>query len=458
MVFSDLLFIFRFLPFALIVYFLAPRFLKNGVLLMVSLIFYGWGEPKYILIMFVSIIVDYLASSGIEKHRNKKSWMRFFLSLSIISNLGMLTAFKYSNFFIDQINSLFGTEIASTALALPLGISFYTFQTMSYTLDVYFGRVKAERNFIDFGAYVCLFPQLIAGPIVKYVDIQKALKSRKPNAEQIDAGIRFFILGLSSKVLIANNVGMLWQDVQSIGFENISMPLAWLGILAFAFQIYFDFNGYSLMAIGLGKILGFEFPRNFDDPYAARSITEFWRRWHMTLGEWFRMYVYIPLGGNRKGIWRQILNLLIVWFLTGFWHGASWNFILWGMYFAFICIIEKVVLLKYLKKYVFMSHFYTIFLVLISWVIFALPNFSDIHLFYSRLFSLEMQRDYVYALRNYGVTFMLATLFSTPFVKKIYTPIKKNPMLLTVVLITLFLVNTSYLVDSGFNPFLYFRF
>ena len=458
MVFSDLLFIFRFLPLALIVYFLAPRFLKNGVLLIVSLIFYGWGEPKYILIMFVSIIVDYLASTGIEKHRNNKHWMRFFLSLSIISNLGILTAFKYSNFFIDQINSLFGTEIASTALALPLGISFYTFQTMSYTLDVYFGRVKAERNFIDFGAYVCLFPQLIAGPIVKYVDIQKALKSRKPNVEQIDVGIRFFILGLSSKVLIANNVGMLWQDVQHIGFENISMPLAWLGILAFAFQIYFDFNGYSLMAIGLGKILGFEFPRNFDDPYAARSITEFWRRWHMTLGEWFRTYVYIPLGGNRKGIWRQILNLLIVWFLTGFWHGASWSFILWGLYFAVICIIEKVVLLKYLKKYVFLSHFYTIGLVLISWVIFALPNFSDIYLYYSRLFSLEIRSDYIYALRNYGATFMLAALFSTPFVKKLYARIENNPMLLTVVLIILFLMNTSYLVDSGFNPFLYFRF
>lgn len=458
MVFSDLLFMFRFLPLVLIVYFLAPRFLKNGVLLIVSLIFYGWGEPKYILIMFISIFVDYLAASKIEKHRDKKFWMRFYLSLSIVSNLGLLMTFKYANFFIEQVNNLLGLEIASMALTLPLGISFYTFQTMSYTLDVYSGRVKAERNLIDFGAYVCLFPQLIAGPIVKYVDIQKALKSRQMSARQIDSGIQYFILGLSSKVLIANNIGMLWQDVQTIGFNNISMPLAWLGILAFAFQIYFDFNGYSLMAIGLGKILGFEFPRNFNDPYVARSITEFWRRWHMTLGDWFRTYVYIPLGGNRKGIWRQIFNLFIVWFLTGFWHGASWSFIIWGMYFAIICIIEKVVLLKYLKKHVFMSHFYTIFLVLISWVIFALPNFSDINLYYNRLFSLEIQSDYGYALRNYGVTFMLAALFSTPFVKKLYIPIVKNPLLLTMVLIILFLVNTSYLVDSGFNPFLYFRF
>ena len=299
MVFSSILFIFRFLPIALGIYYLTPKKYKNFSLLILSLIFYSWGEAKYFLIMISSIVVDYFVSRGIERYRERKNIKISLLCISVCFNLGMLFFFKYFNFFIDNINSILGLALNHVKITLPLGISFYTFQTMSYTIDVFRGKVKAEKNIISFGAFVCLFPQLIAGPIVKYTDINKELEDRKMDINQIEEGIELFILGLGRKVLIANNIGMLWTEIEGIGFSNISSVLAWLGVLAFAFQIYFDFSGYSLMAIGLGKMLGFNFPQNFNNPYISRSITEFWRRWHMTLGSWFREYVYIPLGGNR---------------------------------------------------------------------------------------------------------------------------------------------------------------
>lgn len=458
MVFSSLMFLFRFMPLALLAYYIAPRFMKNGVLLLVSLIFYAWGEPKYVLIMFLSIAVDYIASNGMARYRESKFKKNAFMALSVATNMGLLLTFKYTNFFIENINWIGGFSLSPVALTLPLGISFYTFQTMSYSIDVYRGKVAPEKNLIDFGAYVCLFPQLIAGPIVKYVDVQRELKQRRMNLDQMTEGVRYFIMGLSSKVLIANPMGQLWNDVTVLGVDQVSTPLAWIGIIGFAFQIYFDFSGYSLMAIGLGKMLGFEFPKNFDFPYMSKSITEFWRRWHMTLGSWFREYVYIPLGGNRKGVRRQMLNLFIVWFLTGFWHGASWNFIFWGLYFALFLVVEKVFLLKRLERYRGLSHVYAMFVVLIGWVIFANEDLGTLGAHLKSLFTLNGGDDYKYALSQYGTTLVLAVFFSTPIIKKIYQRFENRPILVGTGLMALFALCVAYLVDASFNPFLYFRF
>ncbi len=458
MVFSSLMFLFRFMPLALLAYYIAPRFMKNGVLLLVSLIFYAWGEPKYVLIMFLSIAVDYIASNGMARYRESKFKKNAFMALSVATNMGLLLTFKYTNFFIENINWIGGFSLSPVALTLPLGISFYTFQTMSYSIDVYRGKVAPEKNLIDFGAYVCLFPQLIAGPIVKYVDVQRELKQRHMNLDQMTEGVRYFIMGLSSKVLIANPMGQLWNDVTVLGVDQVSTPLAWIGIIGFAFQIYFDFSGYSLMAIGLGKMLGFEFPKNFDFPYMSKSITEFWRRWHMTLGSWFREYVYIPLGGNRKGVRRQMLNLFIVWFLTGFWHGASWNFIFWGLYFALFLVVEKVFLLKRLERYRGLSHVYAMFVVLIGWVIFANEDLGALGAHLKSLFTLNGGDDYKYALSQYGTTLVLAVFFSTPIIKKIYQRFENRPILVGTGLMALFALCVAYLVDASFNPFLYFRF
>lgn len=458
MVFSSLMFLFRFMPLALLAYYIAPRFMKNGVLLLVSLIFYAWGEPKYVLIMFLSIAVDYIASNGMARYRESKFKKNAFMALSVATNMGLLLTFKYTNFFIENINWIGGFSLSPVALTLPLGISFYTFQTMSYSIDVYRGKVAPEKNLIDFGAYVCLFPQLIAGPIVKYVDVQRELKQRRMNLDQMTEGVRYFIMGLSSKVLIANPMGQLWNDVTVLGVDQVSTPLAWIGIIGFAFQIYFDFSGYSLMAIGLGKMLGFEFPKNFDFPYMSKSITEFWRRWHMTLGSWFREYVYIPLGGNRKGVRRQMLNLFIVWFLTGFWHGASWNFIFWGLYFALFLVVEKVFLLKRLERYRGVSHVYAMFVVLIGWVIFANEDLGALGAHLKSLFTLNGGDDYKYALSQYGTTLVLAVFFSTPIIKKVYQRFENRPILVGTGLMALFALCVAYLVDASFNPFLYFRF
>lgn len=458
MVFSSILFIFRFLPIAMGIYFLTPKKLKNLSLLILSLIFYSWGEPRYFLLMIASIFVDYFISINIEKNNKNKKIKILLLAISIIFNVGILFFFKYINFFIENINSIFNMSLNNVKITLPLGISFYTFQTMSYTIDVFLGKVKAEKNIINFGAFVCLFPQLIAGPIVKYIDISKELKNRDINLDEIQEGIRLFILGLGSKVLIANNIGSLWNEVETMGFNNISTILAWMGIIAFSLQIYFDFNGYSLMAIGLGKILGFNFPNNFNYPYESRSITEFWRRWHITLGQWFKQYVYIPLGGNRLGRARTYFNLFIVWFLTGLWHGASYNFILWGLYFFILICIEKNGLLNLLNKHKLISHIYTIFFILVGWVLFAVIDLNQIINFFKKMFIFNAGNEWIYYLRNYIITYNIAIIFSTSFLKKIYNKFVKSNIVDTIILITIFLLSIAYLVDSSYNPFLYFRF
>lgn len=457
MVFSSLVFLFRFLPLALIAYYLTPRFMKNGVLFIISMIFYAWGEPRYMLIMLFSIVVDFTVSNLLE--RRDKVWQRrLILSVSLLANLGLLMTFKYLDFFIANLNLIPHLHLDYFSLTLPLGISFYTFQTMSYTLDVYRGKVAAEKNIINFACYVSLFPQLIAGPIVKYVDIKKELIQRKMDLGQISTGIRYFIMGMASKVLLANTLGLLWEDLALLGIDNISSPAAWLGLLAYGFQIYFDFSGYSLMAIGLGHMLGFHFPQNFNFPYMATSITDFWRRWHMTLGAWFREYVYIPLGGNRKGRRRQYVNILLVWFLTGFWHGANYNFIFWGLYFAGFLILEKRWWLGWLDKHPRLSHVYALLVVFLGWLIFAVPDLGQMGLYFTKLFSFDLGTDAVYILKNYGITFLLAGLFSTPWIKTLYQKHAQRTGLVALFLLFLFLLSTAYLVDSSFNPFLYFRF
>jgi len=458
MVFSSLLFLFRFLPAAFLLYYITPRRYKNLALVILSLIFYGWGEPRYILIMFASIACDYFAGLIIEAHRDNPRIMKAGLLMSVFFNLGMLGFFKYTNFFISNINAVTGLSIEFLSITLPLGISFYTFQTMSYTIDVYRGKVKAQKNVIDFSAFVVLFPQLIAGPIVRYTDIERELGERRVDMSQITDGARIFTFGLAKKVLIANNIGMLWDDVQNIGFSNISSPLAWLGILGFAFQIYFDFSGYSSMAIGLGKMLGFDFPQNFDYPYISTSMTEFWRRWHMTLGSWFREYLYIPLGGNRCSKKRNIFNLFVVWAATGFWHGASWNFVLWGLFFFVLLVIERQGLKQWLETHKPLARVYMLILLLLSWSLFAITDFSQLGVFYAKLFSFTAGADWLYYLRNYGVTIIVAAVCSTPLLEKLYSKVKGIPAVEAVTVLSLLCMSVAYLVDSTYNPFLYFRF
>jgi len=463
MVFSSILFLFRFLPAAMLLYFLVPRKLKNLVIFLISLFFYSWGEPKYFPIMIASIFCDYLCSWGIEKNRDNKKFCRLMLIISMIFNLGMLGFFKYTGFFLENINGLLGTSLAAPNVTLPIGISFYTFQTMSYTIDVYRGNVKAERNIIDFAAFVTLFPQLIAGPIVRYSDISRELKERKVDMDQISDGVATFILGLGKKVLIANNIGALWTELsESVGFAALSTPLAWLGVAAFTLQIYFDFSGYSLMAIGLGRIMGFEFPQNFDFPYISKSFTEFWRRWHMTLGSWFREYLYFPLGGSRCSMPRMYFNLFVVWFCTGFWHGASWNFVLWGLFFLVFLIIEKTFLLPHLNKSKVLSHVYVLFFLLISWAIFAVTDFSQLGILLQRMFGIGVSAasagDWIYYLRNYAVTFIVGILFSTPLPWKCWCKLRKYQAVNLIVLGGILVVSVAYLVDATYNPFLYFRF
>lgn len=462
MVFSSILFLFRFMPAAFAIYYLVPRRFKNFTLLVLSLIFYSWGEAKYFPIMIASTVVDYTASGLIESHRDNKLICRLGLIYSMVFNLGMLGFFKYTNFFVGNLNALFGLSLPTISFVLPLGISFYTFQTMSYTIDVYLGKVKAERNIIDFGAFVVLFPQLIAGPIVRYTDINRELKERQINLPQIQDGIKLFILGLGSKVLIANNVGALWTEIEAIGagegFLSISTPLAWMAVFAYSLQIYFDFSGYSLMAIGLGKMLGFEFPKNFDFPYISRSFTEFWRRWHMTLGSWFREYLYIPLGGNRVSRPRLYFNLFVVWAATGFWHGASWNFIFWGLFFFVFLVIERMGFKQVLERHSAFSHVYVIFFLLLSWALFAVTDLGMLGDLFTRMFVPVGGVDWIYYLRNYIVVFILGTVLSTPALKGLYLRLEKNNVFCLVFFGAIFLASTAYLVDATYNPFLYFRF
>ena len=458
MIFSSILFIFRFLPIALILYYITPQKYKNLILTLLSLVFYSWGEGKYFLIMIASIIIDYTAGRLIYRYKNEIKKKTIVLCISLVFNLGLLFFFKYFNFFIDNINNIFNLAIKGVKITLPLGISFYTFQTMSYSIDVYRGKIVPEKNIINFAAFVTLFPQLIAGPIVKYTDINKEISRRVITKDNVEVGIEKFILGLGRKVLIANNIGMLWTEVEGIGFENISTPLAWLGIISFGLQIYFDFSGYSLMAIGLGKMLGFNFPENFNYPYISRSISEFWRRWHITLCSWFKEYVYIPLGGNRKGKVRVTFNLFIVWALTGLWHGASYNFLLWGLFFFLLISIEKLGLINFLNKHRVFSHIYTIVLLLIGWTLFAITDFNGICEYLSKLFLYSNGEEWIYYLRNYGVSLIIAIIFSLPLVSMFYKKIDNFKWIKTIILMGIFIISVAYLVDATYNPFLYFRF
>lgn len=462
MVFSSLLFIFRFLPIALAVYYLAPPRLKNLALFLISLFFYSWGEVRYFPVMAACILGNYLLALWLGRLRDKPRARRAVLVLVVVFNIGMLFFFKYTDFFITNLNALLGTSIPLLRLTLPLGISFYTFQTMSYTLDVYKGTVQPERNIIDLGAYVVMFPQLIAGPIVLYKDVAAQLKVKKGRytLAGINEGVGLFILGLGKKVLLANNIGALWEDIKLLGYGSVSTPLAWLGLVAFTLQIYFDFSGYSTMAIGLGKMLGFNFPENFNLPYVSRSITEFWRRWHMTLSGWFREYVYIPLGGNRRGLPRQIFNLFVVWTLTGFWHGANWNFLLWGFYYFVLLAVEKLFLYDKLQRGRVWPHLYALFFIVVGWGLFAVDSgMADIVAFFSRLFWPQGGVSALYFARNYGVALLVGMFCSTPWPRRFYAWVcKKSELLRILVLAAVLLVSVAYLVDSTYNPFIYFRF
>ena len=460
MIFSNIFFMFRFLSVVLLIYYIVPYKYKNGIITIASLIFYSWGEVKYFPIMIASTVVDFFSSQYIEKHRGDIKKMRRGLACSVIFNLGSLMFFKYTDFFISNINNFAGTSIPLLRIPLPLGISFYTFQTMSYTIDVYRGKVPAEKNIINFSAFVTMFPQLIAGPIVLYSDINEKLNTQEGRItlESINEGIKLFIFGLGKKVLIANNVGALWTDIETRGFASGSTPLAWLGIIASSLEIYFDFSGYSLMAIGLGKMLGFDFPQNFNLPYVSKSVTEFWRRWHMTLSGWFREYVYIPLGGNRKGLKRQILNMLVVWFLTGFWPGADWNFMLWGLYYFALLAIEKMFLLDWLKKHPVPARIYALLTIAVGWAIFYITDLGMLGRFIVKMFSFSGGISAGYYFRNYFVSILVGILCSTPLTIRFYEKYKNNNMVMIPVLTLIFLLSVAYLVDSTYNPFIYFRF
>ncbi len=470
MVFSSLVFLFVFLPLTLLLYFSVPRRLRNTILLIVSLIFYAWGEPIYIILMLFSTVTDFVHGLLVERYRNQPKKAKLVVLSSITINLGLLVFFKYSTFLLTNINLLFHTNFYIPQMSLPIGISFYTFQTMSYTIDVFRQEAKAKKNMIDLGAYVTMFPQLIAGPIVRYQTIANQLDHRVESEDLFAKGIWRFTIGLGKKVLLANNIGLLWNQIQLTEMSDLSILMAWLGLVAFGFQIYFDFSGYSDMAIGLGYLFGFELLENFNSPYISQSITEFWRRWHISLGSWFRDYVYIPLGGNRKGKKRMYLNLFIVWMLTGLWHGASWNFVLWGLYFGILIIIEKAFLLFWLSRAPrWMRHVYTIILLLIGWGLFAFEDFHQLINYLTVLFGLRnatwVNQETLYYLSQNIILFVLLTIASTPMIRLIGQKLFNSPygsvikaFIVPMICLLILIASTAYLVDSSYNPFLYFRF
>lgn len=468
MVFSSVVFLYIFLPIMLLVYFIVPKKFKNAVMIIASLIFFAWGEIRYIFIMLILAVMDYFCGKKIDKYFDNKKKKRLYLGIDVGVNLLILFFFKYADFIISNINLITGFNIPLLNIPLPIGVSFNTFQSLSYIIDVYRGTVKCEKSFYNYLTYTTLFPQIIAGPIVRYETVDEELVDKKISMNNFTKGMKRFILGLGKKVLIANNVGKLWSIIESGSYITLSPALVWLGLVAFALQIYFDFSGYSDMAIGLANIFGMNFDENFNYPYISKSITEFWRRWHITLSSWFKDYIYIPLGGNRKGLAKQIRNILIVWFLTGAWHGASWNFILWGLYFGVILILEKMFLLKFLEKIpAIFRHIYTIFLVLISWLIFAFEDLGKIGEYFKALFNFNYSYSYnsegIYYLKNYAIIIIIGIILSTPIItkllKKMETKNKLLPSLITsFIYIAIFIFSTSYLVSDSFNPFLYFRF
>lgn len=459
MVFSSLLFLYVFLPIALFLYYISPDKVKNFTLFILSLIFYAWGEPIYVGIMLFSSVFDYCNGRLLDKFKDK--WKRkAVLILSIIVNIGLLFFFKYYNFVIDNLNYLFNLNISTSTLSLPLGISFYTFQTLSYTIDVYRGEVEASKSFFDYSAYVAMFPQLVAGPIVRYIDIFNQLKKRDFSDKSVAYGIKRFVYGLAKKVLIANKLGELYKLILAKEIITLSASMAWLGIIAFTLQIYFDFSGYSDMAIGLGRMLGFDFLENFNFPYISKSITEFWRRWHMSLSLWFRNYVYIPLGGNRVKLARQIFNLFITWFLTGFWHGADFNFILWGLYYFTLLVIEKFLIAKALDKAPsLIRHIYALIFIIIGWVIFEF-KVSDIGPFLKAMFNFKnfASSETLFYLKEYGLYIIVGTALSFGACKKLIDKERKTTYLEIAFLFALLTIVTMSLISESYNPFLYFRF
>lgn len=469
MVFSSVVFLFRFLPIFLICYYVAPGRMKNLILLFGSLFFYAWGEPVYVLLMLFSTVTDYFHGRMIEKHRGSGKAKAFLVS-SILVNLLVLCFFKYADFLIQAVNALLGVSIPLLHLPLPIGISFYTFQTMSYTIDVYRGEAGMQKSLLDFGVFVTMFPQLIAGPIVKYRDVEERLHNRSVDICAINRGMKRFCVGLAKKVLLANNIGELWSEISGMNLGEISALTAWLGILAFAFQIYFDFSGYSDMAIGLGEMLGFYFPENFNYPYISASVTEFWRRWHISLGSWFREYVYIPLGGNRKGLPRQMINIFIVWMLTGIWHGAGWNFLLWGLWFGLFLSLEKLFLGRILTELPRAAGIlYNSLLVLVGWVFFALETPEQIWSYLKAMAGAGGVFDGqgLYLGRQYMVLFALAAVGATPLLTGLGKRLEHSGTGAGIAIyrlgekvlpVILLLLAVAGIVDASYNPFLYFRF
>ncbi len=457
MVFSSLVFLFLFLPCTLILYYLVPKNLKNPVLLLASLFFYSWGEPVYLLLMILSILVNYAFGLLIERSKALANpAIKFELALAVLWNIGALFFFKYYALMQDTFRFLPVLNVA-----LPIGISFYTFQALSYVVDVYRGKNAAQKSFISFALYISMFPQLIAGPIVRYSDIESSLSERPATFMNFGLGVDRFIRGLAMKVFLANNFGQLYETLQTMPEKTVL--LFWLSAIAYALQIYFDFAGYSEMAIGLGSMFGFRFPKNFDHPYMATSVTDFWRRWHISLGTWFREYVYIPLGGNRVSVFRHILNLLIVWMLTGLWHGASWNFLLWGLYYAILLILEKYVFGRLWAKVPALGRIVTLFLVIIGWVFFSHTNISDAWASISGLFGVGAagfaDSAVWYYVKSYGILMIVGITACTPVISKGYRfLLSKAPVLGAVIKVVLFILCVAALIFESFNPFLYFRF
>ena len=463
MLFTSISFLYYFLPIVLITYFVLPKKLRNTVLCVASLIFYFYGEPKYIILMLAEILIAYIVALLINKHKSKS-----ILVLGIVIHVGLLCVFKYTDFIVSNINSIFNTNLSLLRLAIPIGISFYTFQILSYEIDVYRGKVDVQKNFLKLATYVSLFPQLIAGPIVRYETIENELDNRTHNFEKFSYGVERFVIGLAKKVLIANQLGQLCKVFTETNEKTILFY--WIFAVGYMLQIYFDFSAYSDMAIGLGKMFGFDFLENFNYPYISKSVTEFWRRWHISLGTWFKDYVYIPLGGSREGTKKLIINILIVWALTGIWHGASWNFVIWGLYFGIILLIEKLFLKKYLEKLPgFIQRIYVLFIVMISFIIFNANNMKEAWSNIIGLFGVNgeklINKFTIYYLKNYFVVIIIAIIASTPIIKNLIKKLKQNKkinkiinILEPILIVFILIIITSYAVDNSYNPFLYFRF
>ena len=473
MVFSTIAFLFQFLPIFLLAYYATPQKYRNITLVIGSLVFYAIGSGWYTLLLLLSLLINYGLSRMISgTHARHPESAKHYLIAGLIYNFGLLVVFKYTNFLIGNLNSLlsiFHTAIPKVSLVMPLGISFFTFQITSYLIDVYTGKTRPARSILDLGVYLCMFPQLISGPICMYSEIQPQLKNRRVDVRLLEEGMETFVLGLSAKTLLANPMGGLWNNLSVIGYDSISTPYAWLGAFAYSFQIYFDFSGYSMMAIGVGKMLGFQLPQNFNLPYMSGTAGEFWRRWHITLGRWFKNYIYFPLGGSRAGKWKTMRNMLAVWAFTGLWHGASWNFVLWGMFFAVLLVLEKQGFSAFLQKHSLFSHMYVLLAVTVSFVIFNAVSTKDALETLKVMFSGGslplVSKEFLYYLKSYGVILTVSVVGATPFAAQLierFRTKKTAKQLLNIlepaVLIVLILTVTAYLIQDSYNPFLYFRF